>query len=123
MNDSTTILFDYKKNRFRIPKDVCRSLGNPAYIQLLINPSEMLIGIKAMDFEIRGEQTFKITKRMNTPKDSVEFTSKSFMCQVRNLLPEVQEGHSYRLTGTVMAEKRIAIFKLNTIRCIDRQEE
>ena len=40
------ICIDFKKSRFRIHKNTLRMLGNPDYIQLLVNPHENILAIK-----------------------------------------------------------------------------
>ena len=41
------ICIDFKKNRIRIHRNTLRQIGNPEYIQLLVNPDQKMIGIKA----------------------------------------------------------------------------
>ena len=41
------ICIDFKKNRIRIHRNTLRQIGNPEYIQLLVNPEQKMIGIKA----------------------------------------------------------------------------
>ena len=41
------ICIDFKKNRIRIHSNTLRQIGNPEYIQLLVNPDQKMIGIKA----------------------------------------------------------------------------
>lgn len=114
------ILLDFKQYRIRIHKEVCRSLNNPPYVQLLINPTDMLIAIVGLDHELRGNQTFKITRQLNSPNDSVEINSKSFFSQLKELSSELSDGHSYRMTGKIIQEKRIAVFPFTTLTCIDK---
>lgn len=46
------ICIDFKKNRIRIHRNTLRQIGNPEYIQLLVNPDQKMIGIKASSTSI-----------------------------------------------------------------------
>ena len=44
------ICIDFKKNRIRIHRNTLRQIGNQEYIQLLVNPDQKMIGIKAVSY-------------------------------------------------------------------------
>ena len=46
-NSLPIICIDFKKSRFRIHKNTLRMLGNPDYIQLLVNPYKNMLAIRA----------------------------------------------------------------------------
>lgn len=50
MSGNTEILsFDTKKFRIRIHKSTIHALGNPKYIDLLVNPEKRLVAVRAHD--------------------------------------------------------------------------
>ena len=54
------IAIDIRKCRIHLHKTMLRQLGNPKYIQLLINPEKMIIAKLSVEREMSGDQSFKI---------------------------------------------------------------
>ena len=48
-NPAVTISVDLKKYRIRIYKSMLRLLGDPPYIQLLVNPDNKCVAIRAVE--------------------------------------------------------------------------
>ena len=46
-DNSAIMTIDLKWNRFRIHKSTLNKMGNPRYVQFLVNPEEMLHGSDA----------------------------------------------------------------------------
>ena len=47
------ICIDFKKNRIRIHRNTLRQIGNPEYIQLLVNPDQKMIGVQRINWHIK----------------------------------------------------------------------
>ena len=124
MNENNTpamICIDIKKYRIRIFKSTLRDLGNPHYVQLLINPESLSFAIKAVDHEFRGDQTHKVTRFFNSSEISVDIYSRTFVSMLLDIVPQLSQGHSYRLEGLILPETRIALFSLSTMIPLDEQ--
>ena len=48
-NLTTTISVDVKKYRIRVFKKALHQIGDPDFIRLLVNPTDMLVAIRAVD--------------------------------------------------------------------------
>lgn len=126
MNDSVstavTMAVDTKKYGIRIHKGVFRLLGEPKYIQLLVNPTDRVVAIKTLESEQPGFQTHRIVeKRMNSDR-SYEIYSRIFVCRRREIEPEIADGGAYRLTGEIVPSQKMAIFSLKTLQRMDIPE-
>lgn len=118
MNESptipTTISLDLKKFRIRVFKSALHQIGDPEFIQLLVNPDEMVVAIRAVDKEHTNDQTHKVGKKMNFK--NVEFYSRAFFDRLCTICGEMERGSTYRLYGRVYPEQRTLLFSLRTIK-------
>ena len=62
MRENANLSVDLKKGRLRIHKAVLHSLGDPKYIQLLVNPEAMAVAVLRVDAPRSGDPVHKITK-------------------------------------------------------------
>lgn len=111
------IAIDLKKYRIRIHKQAIGLLGVPNYIQILINPSLKLLGIQALD--TRTYASHKINLQQLQPDNSYELYSKYLIEKLQSIVPGLDTGCSYRLTGKLDEEKRVIMFSLLTIKKIE----
>lgn len=66
-NAVVTMAVDTKKYGIRIHKALFRQLGEPRYIQLLVNPDDGVVAIQTVEKEMSGGQTHRIVeKRMHS---------------------------------------------------------
>ena len=103
------ICFDFKmKNRIRIHKVTIHLLGDPEYIQLLVNPLTKIIAIR------NGDSSDPISIRLKKNNhDSYEIFSKELMNSIRMVYEDLEYGSSYRIYGEVDGKNNIAYFKIN----------
>ena len=124
MNDSAnlpvTMAVDTKKYGIRIHKALFRQLGEPRYIQLLVNPNEGVVAIQTVEKEMSGGQTHRIIEKRMLSENSYEIYSRSFVRKLRELEPGIEEGGAYRLTGSIIPSRKIAVFPLRTLQRTDR---
>lgn len=118
----TTVSFDLKKYRIRIHKATLRLLGDPKYIQLLVNPNTMEVAIRGVDKELSGAQTHKIDPRSLRPDIDCEIYSRSFMTKLFDIVGDLEANCTYRATGEVIPTKRIAVYSLKTLKRVEAQE-
>mgnify|MGYP005829534083 CR=1 FL=1 len=115
-----TMTLDIKRNRFRIHKSTLKKLGNPQYIQFLINPEEMFIAILGSDRPLAGGTANKVNL-IQLPNQSVEFYSNTLLEGVINMIGLIDFRYSYRLSGEVDAANRVAYFSMKTLKKNERR--
>ncbi len=111
-NLNSAISLDLKKYRIRIHKATVHLIGDPKYIQLLVNPEDMAMAIRSVDVTLSGDQTHRVNQRQMKSDNSFEIYSRAFvekLCQVR---PDLEPGRTYRLTGKVIPKERVAVYSL-----------
>ena len=125
MTDSTIqadILIDVKKYRLRIYKSTLHELGDPMYIQLLVNPEKKYLVIVPVDKKQSGDQTLIIGTNLNRSGQSCEVYSMMFISKLCRIIGKMDQGHSYRVKGEVIPNQRIALFYLDTIEEINPKD-
>lgn len=112
-----SISIDIRKYRIRIHKSTLNQLGPPAYIQLLINPTNGIIAIQGLEKRCKEAHAVSFT-RLKTD-NSYELYSQQLITILMPLLPESDSGCTYRLTGEVHIDEKTALFPLNTIQRVE----
>ena len=79
-NRVPSILLDFPRNRIRINKSVLKSLNNPTYVRLLINPDTRSIAIEACDDT--EPRKHRIPSYVKNSKQCFEIRSMSFFEQL-----------------------------------------
>lgn len=118
---NTSIAIDVKKNRIRLHKPTLHMLGDPKLIQLLFDPQKMVLAIRCPEEEEPGGQEIKIGPHNFLRDNTCELYSRSLLTRMRSIPGVMPNECSYRLTGCVSAEKRVAIFPLNTLQEISNE--
>jgi len=119
---TVTISVDTKRYGIRIHKVLFRQLGEPKYIQLLVNPAERVVAIKTVEFERSASQTHRIDEKRMHSEHSYEIYSRSFICRLREVEPGIADGAVYRIAGVIVPSQNMAIFSLKTMKRMDRPE-
>lgn len=113
-----SMLVDLKKYRLRIHRSALHMLGDPEYIQLLVNPSDMVVAIQSRD--VPGSQTCKINwKKLKSSDCSCELYSRLLTIRMCDAFGCMKEGRSYRLYGSVVPQERIAYFPIKDMQPLD----
>lgn len=110
----TSITLDMKKNRIRIHKSLYSVLGEPHYVQLLVNPKVRKIGIRAVDSASAFAQPIKISKQKSTEK-CYEFYSSILLDKLYEEMKLSDKNGSYRIEGIVLPEEKTALFSFDSI--------
>ena len=116
---TANLTIDLKRNRFRIYRKTLRHLGNPAFIQFLINPEELFIAILGSDKPIPGGTANRIDLNMDL-KSCTEFYSAPLMEGLLKIFGALDYRYSYHLTGEVDPTNRVAYYSLNTLKKAER---
>ena len=113
---------DLKKYCIRIHKACLHLIGDPKYIQILVNLDDMAVVIRSVDHTLRGDQTHKANQTRSKSTNSVEIYSRFFIRKLCQEIQDVKLGSSYRVTGEVIPEQRIAVFSLREFEEIRREK-
>jgi hypothetical protein len=102
---------DLKKNRIRIHKSTLHMLGDPEYIQLLVNPSARIIALRR---SIREDHlAHHIKPQMLSTKNCCEIYSSDLLRTLRNVNCGWQNKQAYRIYGDLNQKEGIAQFSMN----------
>ena len=119
----TSMSVDLKKYALRLHKSCFRMLGEPKYIQLLVNPGELVVAVRAVSQELPRDSIHKInSKRMNS-ENSYEIYSRSFVRKLCQVIGGLDEGYSYRMIGRVFPKEGTAVFSLRSMQKITHVQE
>ena len=105
-----TLCIDLKRNRIRIHKTTLHMLGDPSYIQLLVNPQSGLIAIRRSSSV--DHYKHRIRPQFFTSDNCYELTSKLLLDNICSLFDDFDKSHSYRIRGTFIPKECIAQFAL-----------
>lgn len=120
-NPAVSISVDLKKYRIRVHKSTLALLGIPKYVQLLVSPTEMMFAIQGVDSKSRDSH--RVNLEAIQPDNSFELYSKAFVGTLCSLVPNLDSGCTYRLTGEVLSEENAAVFSLSTLQKVDALED
>lgn len=119
-NNTVTMAIDTKKYGIRIHKALFRQLGEPRYIQLLVNPDDAAVAIQTVEKETFRGQTHRIVVKRMQSESSYEIYSRAFIFKLREVAPSIEDGGAYRLTGNIIPSLKAAVFSLDTLQRMDR---
>lgn len=115
----TAMSIDMKKYRIRIHKESLRMIGNPEYIQLLVNVERSQVAIRGMDQNKKGSDAHKVNKAQIQSDFSYEIYSQSLLTKLRSAFPQFEKNCTYRLTGTAFPENRAAVFDVCSLQQVE----
>lgn len=107
------ICIDFKKNRIRIHRSTLRQIGNPEYIQLLVNPSQKMIAIKASCAE--DKLAHKVKDYFVINGNSYELYSRELLYSLSQLNLSWEKYNIFRLEGNIYPDNKIALFSMDNI--------
>lgn len=110
---------DCKKPRLRIYKATIHQLGDPKYIQLMINPESRLIALRGVEQHTPGQHELRIDRQVANTEDCVDWYSTHLILQLRSAFQEIKDGCSYNLTGVIVPNERAAVFKISSLALIE----
>ncbi len=115
-NPSVKISIDMKKYRIRLHKSTLHALGDPPYLQLLVNPSLGVVALRAVSRYTSGDSIHRISKKQLLSSNSVEIYSMSFVQTLIRAIPNLTGGPLYRMIGSLVPAEKLAVFSFNTLR-------
>ena len=109
---------DYRWNRIRIHKQMLHLLGDPDYIELLVNPDTCAIAVRISS----GDSDRSHSVNQAHKGKCIELHSAYLLRSLQSLSPQLIKGQTYRLYGSVIAAKGIVEFPISTIEQIREME-
>ena len=114
------ICIDRKKNRIRVHKQTLHMLGDPEYIQLLVNPK---CGMFALRGSFRGDHlAHRVKKYQISPDNCYEIYSKNLMSALVKVNNGLLEDQSYRIYGELISNAGVCRFDLHKLNIIGESE-
>ena len=110
------LTIDLRKYRIRLHKSTLHLLDDPPYVQLLVNPSAKVVALKAVMKNLSGDSTHRVSRKQLQSANSVEIYSMSFIQTLMQVIPELKEGHRYRMNGEIVSTESLALFSFDTLK-------
>lgn len=118
-NPAVTISVDLKKYRIRFYKSMLHLLGDPPFIQLLVNPDNKCVAIRGVEKAVPGDQSEKIKPQKLMADNCYELYSMSFVKKLISVAGKLEMNCSYRLTGNIVSSHNMAVFSMKTLTRIE----
>ena len=115
-NPSVKISIDLKKYRIRLHKSTLHILGDPPYVQLLVNPSAGVVALRAVAHYSSGDSLHRVSKKQLLSTNSVEIYSMSLVQTLMQVVPDLSEGRLYRMVGSLVPAEKLAVFSFDTLK-------
>lgn len=112
-SQNPAIYIDATRNRVRIFKRTIRQLGNPAYIQLLVNPVTQCIAVLPSDATNKS-----LSHKVNLNTRSYEINSKFFVEKLLELYSPISHFNKVKIEGHYSEAQNTAFFPLMNAVCI-----
>ena len=114
-NVTPLISVDMKKYRIRVHKATLHQLGDPPYVQLLINPTKSIVAVRAVKRSSSKDQTHRVPKAILRSSNSFEIYSKYFIDKLNELVHDLSDGYCYHMAGSIVPSEKLAIFSFKTL--------
>jgi len=116
-----TLSVDLKKKRIRIHKVTLHLLGDPEYIQLLVNPLNHTIALRKSIQE--DYLAHRIRKEQLTGKNCYELYSTDFVNTLCKVNTTWDENEAYRIYGVFFQNEGLVSFDMNATIPLSKQQE
>lgn len=121
MNRETSLkpvlCIDLKKNRIRIHKLTLHMLGDPEYIQLLVNPQDSMIAI--MKSVRKDYLAHRVRYSKADSRYCYELYSTELLQALRHTGIYLEDNRSYRIYGALNPKECLACFSMNECVLVD----
>lgn len=119
-----TIVIDLKHNLIRIHMKTLHILGDPDYVQMLINPDKRYIALKPTTEDDHLAQKIRWTTfRTETTNTCCEIRSKYLVEALQEVCYELKYAHIYKVPGVFYPEITTAVFDINKAISITQSDE
>ena len=115
-----SLLIDMKKNRIRIHKATLHVLGDPDYIQFLVNPENLSLVIRC---SVKADSlALHIRWNLIGGKQCCDIYSYFLLKSLRDVNCGWEENRSYRLYGHLHEKENLAMFSMKDTIDIDSMQ-
>lgn len=106
-----SLAIDLKKGRIRIHKNTLHALGDPDYIQILINPETQVIAVRKCTTKDRLYH--HIRWKVLASNQCYEIHSKTLMTLIDQMCLNYTPGHTYRIMGRHYPKEKLVAFNIS----------
>lgn len=99
-----------RKNRIRIHKQTLHMLGDPDFVQILVNPQNQTIAIRCSNS--KDYQAQRIKWKVLANNNCCELYSKYLIDALCDTFLHLDNKHAYSITGQLYKKDRLAHFDL-----------
>ena len=118
-----TIAIDTKYYILRLHKSTLHQIGDPAYVQMLVNPDSRAVAVKSASFSSRDNQAHKIDTQLKKPGDSITIRAAVFIRKLMEQSDILKDGGLYHMHGSIIPAEMMAVFPLDTITKVTRKAD
>ena len=115
------ISIDLKKSRLRIHKASLHLIGDPLYIQLLVNREAQQVAIRSVESSKFDSAAHKLNPSTMDSDFSFEIYSRPFVEKLRAEFDCFHFGTSYRLIGVAVPEEKMCVCPLSSIQPLESE--
>jgi len=112
-------VIDMKRNRIRIHKITLHMLGDPDFVQLLVNPQTRMVAIKCSVPSDYLSQ--KINWKQISGKQCCELYSKYLMESLHDVCFNWDRERAYKIAGQLVAKEGLAEFCMDNSILIEQE--
>ena len=109
-NQKSIVCIDLKKNRIRIHKTTLHMIGDPSFINLLVNPKEKLFAIKKSS--AKDKSALRIRSNQLDDGNCVECGCRDLILLLNDIDNSWQINSSYRIYGKYNKGECLAQFSI-----------
>ena len=115
------LCIDLKKNRIRIHRQTLKMLGDPKYIQLLVNPHDARIAIRP---SYSGDHLAHRIKRVPAgDKHNNEIYSSDFIKALNSISFGWEQDHMYRIYGRMNQRENLVYFDIKNMMILEEKDQ
>ena len=115
-NHLPSVVIDLRKNLIRIHKQTLHLLGDPDFVQILVNPENHTIAIRSSSPTDYRSQ--RIRWKTIAGKQSCELYSKYLVESLQDAFRYLDHRQAYRITGRIFKQYNLAHFDIKESVCI-----
>ena len=108
-NKKLSISLDCARYRIRIHANTMEVLGRPKFVVLIINPTDMTVGIMGTDKNEPGAHRLYFSPRGDK---NVELYSQPLIKEIAAVCSEIKIGNRYKIEGKKVASKNLVVFDI-----------
>ncbi len=124
MNNTENLIYltiSLRRNSFFINQNTVEKLGNPKYIQFLVNPKERTLAIMGTDEWLAGGSSNRVHPKLTKSGGVYEFFSMALLCKLADMIGLMDVRCNYRFLGEIDEQNRVAYFCADNLVRIERR--